>query len=61
MNTPLSLGSFPHPSLCERSGWLATPISWPSKGSRRVSAASDKTENARGPHILKDRMLRPPS
>jgi hypothetical protein len=50
-----------HRSRCERTVWLAVSVSWSRRGARRVCEASEAAANARGAHVLKDRMPRPPS
>ena len=49
-------------SCCERTVWLVVSVSWLSRGARSLSEASEAAANARwAPHVLKDRMPRPPS
>ena len=50
-----------HRSRCERAVWLVVSVSWSSRGARSVSEASEAAANARGAHVLKDKMPRPPS
>ena len=50
-----------HRSRCERTVWLVVSVSWSSRGARSVSEASEAAANARGAHVLKDKMPRPPS
>lgn len=50
-----------HLSRCERIVWLAVSMSWSRRGAMRVSEASEAAANARGVHVLKDRIPRPPS
>ena len=50
-----------HRSRCERTVWLAVSMSWSSRDARRCLKPRRRRQNARGAHVLKDRMPRPPS
>jgi hypothetical protein len=50
-----------HRSPCDRTVWLVMSMSWSSSGGSKVSEASEAAANARGAHVFKDRMPRPPS
>jgi hypothetical protein len=50
-----------HRSPCERTDLLVVSMSWSRREARRLSEASDAAVNARGAHVLKDKMPRPPS